>query len=116
MSETEAIYDFTQKTRSGVLVWNKHSDTFPEYSNSRVTEAYTTTYNDETLNLSVESRVDTEYDTDFHKTIIHLWILDDNKTPLWRFPDNNALGDLLDTVRYQTGKVADRINRLRKGG
>lgn len=113
INETQVIYDLTQKTRQGKLKWvrNRNYD-FGDFSNSRIVEAYQVDHKGESLELLVESRVDDEYDTNVFRTITHLWIMDDSGDRLWRFPDNDALEDLLSTVRFQTGKVADRLRKL----
>ena len=114
-NETKVLYKFAQKTREGEMTWEKKGAPFEDFANSRLSERYATSFNGEALELSVESRVDTMADVDYHRSIIHLWVLDDNGDQVWRFPDNDALEDLLNTVRYQTGKVGDRLKRLMEG-
>ena len=115
ISETKVIYDLTQKTRQEKMVWHKLGDyDSRDFANSRIVEAYRVDYNDESLELLVEVRVDDEFDTNVHRTITHLYILDESGDHLWRFPDNDAIGDLLSAVQFQTGKVADRLKNLMK--
>jgi hypothetical protein len=115
MSETKVIYDFTQKTRQGKMNWSKINDYDSRaFSNTRIVEAYRVDHNEEALELLVEVRVDDEFDTNVHRTVTHLYILDESGGHLWRFPDNDAIGDLLSAVQFQTGKVAGRLKNLMK--
>ena len=115
ISETKIIYDFTQKTRQSKMNWRKsNGDETQDFTNSKILEAYSVSYNEESLKLVVENRVDDDFDTSFYSTVIHLYILDESGDALWRFPDNDALKDLLNAIQFQTGKVADRLKNLMK--
>ena len=116
--ETKEVYDFVQKTRGGEMVWRREVPS-SDFTNSRTVEQYKTRFHDEALELRVESRIDSEADADYYRSVIHLWLLDEQGAYLWRFPDSDGLSDLLDTVRFQTGNVAERLKRLmqnEKGG
>ena len=116
ISETKVIYDLTQKTRQEKMVWTRQDEVeMQNFSNSRTIEAYSVEYNGERLELFVESRVDEEYDTNVHRTLTHLYILGDNGEHLWKFPDNDAIDDLLSSVQVHTRKVGNRLKKLLEG-
>ena len=64
------------------------------------------------MELLVESREDITEEAVTCRVLPHLWILDESGNHLWQFPDDDAINDLLNTVRFKVGKIADRIGNL----
>jgi len=111
---TQLIVKLNKMTQGGELGWSSHNLKLTlDYQEEIVDKVYRTSYKDKYFRLfKYRSRHYTDEDVFHWITGWRMEITDENYNAEWRFPEERAISDLYDSVRYQIANVDDLINDL----
>lgn len=111
----QLVADLIERTQENRIKWSSYVPT----QNTNVKVVYRTTHKDKGLRLyKVEPHMSTGTAPSagvfgFRERVV-LEIIDSQQDPVWKVPDNPAVNDLLEAVRYQVAGVDEFLSDLLK--
>ena len=111
---TSLIVKLNKMTQNGELKWSSYNSRLVlDYQDEAVDKIYRTSYKDKHFRLfKYRSRDYTDEDIFHWITRWRLEITDENYNAEWTFPEERAIADLYDSVRYQIADVDNLLNEL----